>query len=49
MTTRAQIPYTYIYAKLTKKWAKNGHFRLKNASIDLKIGNILYLDSFYDF
>ena len=49
MTARTQIPYTFIKAKLTQKWAKNGHFRPKNALIDLKIGHILYLGGFYEF
>ena len=35
--------------KMGKKRANNGHFRPKNASIDLKIGHILYLCGFYEF
>ena len=37
--------YFYI-GKLALKWAKKSHFCLKNASIDPKIGHIMYLDSF---
>ena len=40
--------YFYI-SKIDPKWAKNDHFRPKNALIDLKIGHILYLGGFYDF
>ena len=39
----------FAYAILLAKRAKNGHFRPKNASIDLQIGHILYLGGFYDF
>ena len=49
MTARIQIPYTFIKGKMTRKWAKNGHFRPKNPSIDLKICHIWYLSSVYEF
>ena len=38
----------FAYAKKGQKRAKNGHFRPKNASIDLKVVHILYLGGFYD-
>ena len=49
MSVSTRFAYAILLAKMGKKRAKNGHFRPKNASIDLKIGHILYLGGFFDF
>ena len=49
MSAGTRFAYSILLAKMGQKKAKNGHFRPKNASIDLKICHILYLGGFYDF
>ena len=49
MSAGTRFAYAILLAKMGQKRAKNCHFRPKNASIDLKIGHILYLCGFYDF
>ena len=49
MSAGTRFAYAILLAKMGKKRGKNGHFRPKNASIDLKIFHILYLGGFYDF
>ena len=49
MAAGKQFAYAILLAKMGQKRAKNGHFSPKNASIDLKIGHILYLCGFFDF
>ena len=49
MSAGTRFAYAILLAKMGQKRAKNGHFGPQNASIDLKIGHILYLGGFYNF
>ena len=39
MSAVTRFAYAILLAKMGEKMAKNGHFRPKNASISLKVGN----------
>ena len=49
MAAGTHFAYAILLAKMGQKRAKNCHFRPKNASIDLKIGHMLYLCGFFNF
>ena len=48
MSAGTRFAYAILLGKMGQKRDKKGHFRPKNASIDQKVGHILYLGGFDD-